>query len=122
MKNLTLDSFLKDVESHVLTMEKITLSKIGQSGDEWAVVYLDPNNSYSAGGGRITVIAEGHVGSAFFSHVGQPTFKDFIAQCDSDYLIKRLFQAQKWVSVECGEEFIEYLARERMDDIKVLCA
>ncbi|MBJ7435162.1 MAG: hypothetical protein JHC54_05185 [Acinetobacter sp.] len=99
-------------------MEKITISNIGPYKDEWAVVYLDPNNLYSAGGGRITVVMDDHVGSAFFSHVGQPTFKEFIAQCDSDYLIRKLFKVDKWVPVENGEEFIEYVARNRMDAVK----
>lgn len=99
-------------------MEKITLTKIGPYNDDWAIVYADPNNAYSAGGGRITVVTGDYVGSAFFSNVGEPTFKEFIAQCDSDYLIKKLFKTNKWIPVENGEEFIEYIARERMDDVK----
>jgi hypothetical protein len=99
-------------------IEKITLTKIGPYKDDWAVIYLDPNSSYSAGGGRITVITGDHIGSAFFSHVGQPTFKEFIAQCDSGYLIRKLFKVDKWIPVENGEEFIEYVARERLDSIK----
>jgi hypothetical protein len=99
-------------------IEKIPLIKIGPYKDDWAVVYIDPNNSYSAGGGRITVITDDHVGSAFFSHVGQPTFKEFIAQCDSDYLIRKLFKVDRWIPVADGNEFIEYIARNRMDDVK----
>lgn len=99
-------------------IEKITIQNVGPYKDEWAVVYLDPNNSYSAGGGRITVVMDDYVGSAFFSHVGQPTFKEFIAQCDSEYLIRKLFKVDKWVPVENGEEFIEYIARNRMDAVK----
>lgn len=99
-------------------MEKITLSKIGPYCADWAIAYVDPNNTYSPGGGRLTVVMDGYVGSAFFSHVGEPTFKEFIAKCDSDYLIKRLFQFSKWVPVESGDELIEYIARERMDDVK----
>ena len=99
-------------------MEKLTLTKIGPHKDSWAVVYIDPNNSYSAGGGRITVVTDDHVGSAFFSHVSQPTFKEFIAQCDPEYLIRKLFKVNQWIPVENGEEFIEYVARERLDAIK----
>lgn len=99
-------------------MEKITLSKVGKFNDDWMTVYLDPNDLYSAGGGRITVITSDYVGSAFFSHVGQPTFKEFIAQCDSDYLIRKLFKVNRWIPVENGEEFIEYIARNRLDDVK----
>jgi hypothetical protein len=101
-----------------MSLEKITLTKIGPYKDDWAVVYIDPNNSYSAGGGRITVVTGDYVGSAFFSHVGQPTFKEFIAQCDSDYLTRKLFKVDEWIPVENGEEFIEYVARERLDAIK----
>ena len=42
---------------------------------DWALAYVDPNNLYSAGGGRLTVVLSSFTGSAFFSHVGQPTFK-----------------------------------------------
>lgn len=99
-------------------IEKLTITEIGPYKCDWAVIYLDPNNSYSAGGGRITVVMGDYVGSAFFSHVGQPTFKEFIAQCDSDYLIRKLFKVDQWIPVENGEEFIEYVARERLDAIK----
>lgn len=99
-------------------MEKITLTKIGPYKDDWAVIYVDPNNSYSEGGGRITIVTGDYVGSAFFSHVSQPTLKAFIAQCDSDYLIRKLFKADQWIPVESGEEFIEYVARERLDTVK----
>lgn len=66
-------------------IEKITIPNIGPYKDEWAIIYVDPCDSYSAGGGRITIISGDYIGSAFFSHVGQPTFKELIAQCDSDY-------------------------------------
>lgn len=99
-------------------IEKITLSKICKYNDDWMTVYLDPNNLYSAGGGRITVITNDYVGSAFFSHVGQSTFKEFIAQCDSDYLNRKLFKVERWIPVENGEEFIEYISRNRIDAVK----
>lgn len=99
-------------------MEKITLTQIGPYNDDWAIIYLDPSSAYSLGGGRLTVIVDGHVGSAFFSHVGEPTFREFIAQCDSDYLIRKLFQISRWKPIEDGDEFIEYIARERVADIK----
>lgn len=99
-------------------IEKITITGIGPYKEGWAVAYIDPNNSYSPGGGRITIVLDDHVGSAFFSHVGQPTFKEFIAQCDSDYLVRKLFKVDRWIPVEDGEEFIEYIARNRIDNIK----
>lgn len=99
-------------------MEKITLTSIGSYNDDWAIIYLDPSSAYSSGGGRFTIVTNDYAGSAFFSHVGQPTFKKFIAQSDSHYLIKKLFKFDKWIPVESGEEFIEYLARERMNDVK----
>ncbi|MFW2080975.1 hypothetical protein ACNPQK_08365 [Acinetobacter guillouiae] len=99
-------------------IEKLNITEIGPYKDDWAVVYVDPNNSYSAGGGRITVVTGDYVGSAFFSHVSQPTFKGFIAQCYPEYLIRKLFKVDQWIPVENGEEFIEYIARERLDAIK----
>lgn len=71
-------------------MEKFVFNKIGEYKSDWALTYVDPNNSYSAGGGRLTVVLSSYTGSAFFSHVGQPTFKEFIAQCDAAYLLKTL--------------------------------
>ncbi|MFV5348649.1 hypothetical protein [Acinetobacter soli] len=44
--------------------EKIVFQKIGPYREAWAVVYLDPNSSYTAGGGCITVILDDYVGSA----------------------------------------------------------
>ena len=101
-------------------IEKIVIQNIGPYQDSWAVVYLDPNTSYSAGGGRITVITDDYTGSAFFSHVGQPTFKKFIAQCDAPYLISKIFKTPKWVPVLDGNEFIAAIWRERSHQIKTL--
>ena len=99
-------------------MERITLTQIGPYNDDWAIIYLDPSNVYSPGGGRLTIVTDDYAGSAFFSHVGQPKFKEFIAQCDSGYLIKKLFKVDQWISVEQGSELIEYIARERLNDVK----
>lgn len=101
-------------------IEKIVFQKIGPYHESWAVVYLDPNSSYTAGGGRITVILDDYVGSAFFSHVGQPTFKEFIAQCDAPYLLSKVFKTPKWVPVLDGNEFIAAVWRERSYHIKTL--
>lgn len=100
-------------------MEKFVFNKIGEYKSDWALTYVDPNNSYSAGGGRLTVVLSSYTGSAFFSHVGQPTFKEFIAQCDAAYLLKKLFpNVEKWVDVEEGEEVIEYIAINKLSELK----
>ncbi len=100
-------------------MEKFVFNKIGEYKSDWALTYVDPNNSYSAGGGRLTVILSSFTGSAFFSHVGQPTFKDFIAQCDAPYLLKKLFpKVEKWVEVGDGEEVIKYIAVNKLSELK----
>lgn len=109
-------------EEKVHTIEKLVLSSIGPYKDSWAIIYIDLNDTYSAGGGRITVILDDdNFGSAFFSHVGQPTFKSFIAQCDADYLIRKLFyKISRWIPVEDGNELIEAVYRENKDEIKEL--
>lgn len=100
-------------------MEKFIFNKIGEYKSDWAITYVDPNNSYSAGGGRLTVVLSSYSGSAFFSHVGQPTFKEFVAQCDAPYLLKKLFpNLKKWVDVEDGEEVIEYIATNKLSELK----
>ncbi|WP_151809336.1 hypothetical protein [Acinetobacter soli] len=101
-------------------LEKIVIQKIGPYHESWALVYLDPNSSYSAGGGRITIVLDDYVGSAFFSHVGQPTFKEFITQCDAPYLLSKVFKTPKWVPVLDGNEFIAAIWRERSYQIKTL--
>ena len=102
-------------------MEKLSITKIGPYKSDWAIVYSDPNNTYSAGSGRLTVVMGDYVGSAFFSHVGEPTFQKFIAQCDAGYLLRKLFpKTVRWIAVEDGEELIKAVWRERKDDLKEL--
>lgn len=100
-------------------IEKITLTKIGPYQGHWAIVYMEPNTTYSQGGGRITLISDDFAGSSFFSHVGQVTFKEFIAQCDEYYLIKKLFpKLLEVVPVQSGEEFFEWFAAHYLDELK----
>ncbi|MFH3579073.1 hypothetical protein WAH98_19085, partial [Acinetobacter baumannii] len=100
-------------------MEKFVFKKIGEYKSDWALAYVDPNNLYSAGGGRLTVVLSSFTGSAFFSHVGQPTFKEFIAQCHAPYLLNKLFpKVEKWVDVEDGNEVIEYIAINKLSELK----
>lgn len=100
-------------------MEKFVFQKIGEYKSDWALAYVDPNNLYSAGGGRLTVVLSSFTGSAFFSHVGQPTFKEFIAQCHAPYLLNKLFpKVEKWVNVEDGNEVIEYIAINKLSELK----
>jgi len=100
-------------------MEKFIFNKIGEYKSDWAITYVDPNNTYSAGGGRLTVVLSSYSGSAFFSHVGDPTFIEFVAQCDAPYLLKKLFpKVEKWVDVEEGVEVIEYIAINKLSELK----
>lgn len=100
-------------------LEKIVLTKIGPYQDHFAIIYLDPNSTYSPGGGRITMVLDDFAGSAFFSHVGQRTFKEFIAQCDEYYLVGKLFpKVLETVPVQSGEEFFEWVASNCLDDLK----
>lgn len=100
-------------------MEKFVFNKIGEYKSDWALTYVDPNNSYSAGGGRLTVVLSSYTGSAFFSHVSQSTFKEFVAQCHAEYLVRKLFpKVEKWTDVEDGEELIEYIANNKLSELK----
>ncbi|WPE80226.1 hypothetical protein SB581_12210 [Acinetobacter baumannii] len=102
-------------------MNKLSIKNIGPYKSDWAIAYADPNDTYSAGGGRLTVVMSDYVGSAFFSHVSQPSFKKFIAQCDAGYLLNKLFpKTVRWIAVEDGEELIQAIWRERADEIKEL--
>ncbi|WP_262578440.1 hypothetical protein [Acinetobacter junii] len=100
-------------------IEKIVLSSIGPYKDHWAIVYIELNSTYSLGGGRITLVCDDFAGSSFFGHVGQSSFKNFIAQCDEYYLIKKLFpKLLETVPVQSGEEFFEWFATNYLDDLK----
>ncbi|OTR94811.1 hypothetical protein [Acinetobacter pittii] len=103
-------------------IEKLTFKNLGKHQDDWAVVYLDPNNTYSKCGGRITVILGDYVGSAFFSHCGTETFKQFIAKTHSHYLIGKLFnqnnEIEDSVFIEDGAEILELIYRDKKDEIK----
>ncbi|MDH0032540.1 MULTISPECIES: hypothetical protein [unclassified Acinetobacter] len=100
-------------------LEKIVLTKIGPYQEHFALIYVDPNSTYSPGGGRITIVLDFFAGSAFFSHVGQGTFKEFIAQCDEYYLFRKLFPKISETSpAQSGEEFFEWVGRCRLSQLK----
>ncbi len=102
-------------------MNKLSILNIGPYKSDWAIVYADPNSTYSAGGGRLTVVMSDYVGSAFFSHVSQPSFINFIAQCDASYLLNKLFpKTVRWIEVEDGDELIQSIWRERKEELKDL--
>lgn len=91
-------------------IEKITLTKLGQYHDDWAFVYIEPNNAYSDCGGRITVnIGDDYIGSYLFTHCGTKTFEQFIGKLSADYLINKLFQTEKNIDVESVDELFESL-------------
>lgn len=88
----------------------VLLTGIGQFQEDWAKVYIEPNNAYSDCGGRITVnIGDDHIGSYFFSHCGTETFEQFIGKVGYDYLINKLFQTQNYIDVQDGEELFKSL-------------
>lgn len=99
-----------------MTIEVLAL----QSKNEmWVKVYFEPDTRWSIGGGRITVnIGDDYIGSHFFSHVSDQTFKDFIGNCGTDYLVSKVFKSKQWVCVQDGEELIECIAREHLDRVK----
>lgn len=93
----------------------VLLTGIGQFQEDWAKVYIEPNNAYSDCGGRITVnIGDDYIGSHFFSHCGTETFEQFIGKVGYDYLINKLFQTENYIDVENGEELFESLIKNKM--------
>lgn len=93
----------------------VLLTGIGQFQEDWAKVYIEPNNAYSDCGGRITInISDDHIGSYFFSHCGTETFEQFIGKVGYDYLINKLFQTQNYIDVQNGEELFESLIKNEM--------
>lgn len=104
-------------------MKKFTFSKLGKHQDDWATVYIEPNNTFSECGGRIIVILEDYVGTAFFSHCGTNTFQEFIAKTSSGYLMNKLFnqnnQILELVFIEDGDEILELIEREKKEEIKL---
>ncbi|HEM6651505.1 hypothetical protein [Acinetobacter pittii] len=104
-------------------MEKLTFNNLGKHQNGWATVYIEPNNNFSKCGGRITVIFEDYIGSAFFSHCGTNNFKEFIAKSSSGYLMNKLFnqnnQIPDSIFIEDGDEIIELIEREKYEEIKL---
>lgn len=99
-------------------MNVVTL-EISIQNKGWARVYLEPNNRWSAGGGRITVnLGDDYLGSHFFSHVGNETFTDFIANCGSEYLVDKLFKTKPMISVTDADELLQCIAVDYMDEIR----
>ena len=91
-------------------IEVAVLTGLGPYQEDWARVYLEKNDTYSAGGGRLTVnIADEHVGSYFFSHGNNDNFKAFVGNCNASYLIGKLFKTDYTVDMESGEEIIQFV-------------
>ncbi len=104
-------------------MEKFTFNNLGKHQNGWATVYIEANNTFSKCGGRITVIFEDYIGTAFFSHCGTNTFEEFIAKTSSGYLMNKLFnknnQIPDSIFIENGDEIIELIEREKHGEIKL---
>lgn len=91
-------------------IEVVVLTGLGKYQEDWALVYLEPNNQYSDCGGRLTVnINDDYVGSHFFSHCGGDSFKAFVGRCGHDYLIGKLFKTDHDMELETGEEIIKFI-------------
>lgn len=100
-------------------MKKVILKNAGMYESDWAIVYLDPNSSFSAGGGRITVITEDQCGSYFFGHVGQPSFEEFIANTRPSYLMGKLFhEIKENIPAENGRDIIDWIAKNGIYELK----
>lgn len=100
-------------------MKKVILKNAGMYESDWAIVYLDPNSSFSAGGGRITVITEDRCGSYFFGHVGQPSFEEFIANTRPSYLMGKLFhEIKENIPAEDGQDIIDWIAKNGISELK----
>lgn len=104
-------------------IDKLTFKNLGKHQDQWATIYIEPNNTYSECGGRIVVILEDYVGTAFFSHCGTNTFQEFIAKSSSGYLMNKLFnqnnQIPDSIFIEDGDEILELIEREKYSEIKL---
>ncbi|OCY21839.1 hypothetical protein BFR69_04250 [Acinetobacter pittii] len=104
-------------------IEKITIKNLGKHQEDWATIYIEPNNTYSECGGRITVILEDYIGTAFFSHCGTKTFQEFIAKTNSGYLMNKLFnqnnQIPDSIFIEDGDAILELINREKKEEIKL---
>lgn len=97
----------------------IQVLQLNTHRDNWARVYLEPNNQWSEGGGRITVnLGDDYIGSHFFSHVSGNSFDDFIANCGTDYLVHKLFKTNFFIPVTDTTELFECISREYIDVIK----
>jgi len=97
----------------------LTISNLGRFNTT-AKVYLEPDNRYSQGGGRITISVPDYdlLGTHFFSHVGPDTFAEFIAQCDAHYLINKLFNVDKSIPFEDSDDVFKWVRHEGMEQLK----
>lgn len=97
----------------------IELVELSLQNGHWLRAYLEPNNKWSLGGGRITVnISDDHVGSAFFSHVSNNSFMEFISTCSSCYLLGKIFRTKSMVDIDNGEELLESIASNHLSKIR----
>ncbi len=85
-----------------------------------AHVYLEPNNSYSEGGGRINIAIPEYdvIGTHFFSHVGPDTLIEFIAGCDAPYLMGKLFKIESSIPLEDSNDVFEWVREQGMEQLK----
>lgn len=101
-------------QAEVLIMTNLTNHEI------YARVYFEPSNRYSEGGGTLTISIPDRdlIGRHFFSHVAQSSLKEFVAQCDSPYLIEKLFKIQPYLFIEDSSEFFDWVRREGLERVK----
>lgn len=102
-------------QAEVLVMTNLT------KHENYVRVYFEPSNRYSEGGGTLTIALPDHdlIGQHFFSHVGNSTFKEFIAQSNSSYLIGELFKGIKsTLDIQDSNELFDWVGREGLYALK----
>lgn len=102
-------------QAEVLVMTNLT------EHENHARVYFEPSNRYSEGGGTLTIALPDRnlIGQHFFSHVGQASFKEFIAQSNAPYLIGKLFKGFcSTTVVQDSDELFNWVWREGLHELK----
>lgn len=110
----------KDRKQNVQIAQVDVINIFNAGGGEFSIkAILEPLDRYSEAGGTISVWTEDCSGSHFFSHAGNGSFRDFISQCDSHYLIGKLFKCEPYIPVTSTSEIIDWVAKSgRLSYIK----
>lgn len=102
------------------TADLIVMTGLNEHGD-YAKFYFESNPRYSPGGGTVTMSfpEQDLIGQYFFSHVVPDTLQKFVAGCDTDYLIDKLFpKIERYSAVKDSKELFTWVGRYGMDELK----